>query len=207
MRNGSPVYQDRQAPSPKVDTGRRAITALLAITFGAALLKLGHMVLSFLRPTIPANSYSGIIDGGTLQELPPVGGQPKLFPEGRFWLVHDKPGIWAVHSSCTHLECRFRWDSEKQLFICPCHGSEFTREGQILKGPAEQPLNRFAVSLYREGEEESPLKTSQHSEGAPIAVSDLLNAQHEQPSGVKAQTAAATIVIRVDTGKKLQPPF
>jgi cytochrome b6-f complex iron-sulfur subunit len=30
--------------------------------------------------------------------------------------------------------------------VCPCHGSEYTYTGDILKGPTELPLRRFPVS-------------------------------------------------------------
>jgi Rieske Fe-S protein len=29
--------------------------------------------------------------------------------------------------------------------VCPCHGSEFSFEGQVLEGPAERPLRRYEV--------------------------------------------------------------
>ena len=31
--------------------------------------------------------------------------------------------------------------------ICTCHGSEFTADGAVTVGPAQRPLDNFAVSL------------------------------------------------------------
>jgi len=31
--------------------------------------------------------------------------------------------------------------------VCPCHGSEYTRAGAVLKGPTQRPLRRFPVTV------------------------------------------------------------
>jgi Rieske Fe-S protein len=30
--------------------------------------------------------------------------------------------------------------------ICPCHGSRFTRDGRVIKGPAERALSKVTVT-------------------------------------------------------------
>jgi Rieske Fe-S protein len=44
-------------------------------------------------------------------------------------------------SICPHLGCKFDWDTGKKRFICPCHGSQFTVEGEHLAGPAPRGLD------------------------------------------------------------------
>jgi cytochrome b6-f complex iron-sulfur subunit len=46
----------------------------------------------------------------------------------------------VLSSRCTHLGCTVRWDNEEQLLRCPCHGSRFSDDGKVVKGPAERPL-------------------------------------------------------------------
>jgi cytochrome b6-f complex iron-sulfur subunit len=57
------------------------------------------------------------------------------------------PGCFvAVWRICTHGACTVDYHPEPSLFECPCHGSQFGVEGQVLRGPAERPLQAFAVA-------------------------------------------------------------
>lgn len=42
---------------------------------------------------------------------------------------------------CTHQDCEVELQGTR--YICPCHGSEFSNEGAVLTGPAEEPLRTF----------------------------------------------------------------
>ncbi len=55
-------------------------------------------------------------------------------------------------SSCTHLGCRITEENNRKL-VCPCHGSEFSADGEILKGPAGKPLMELPFSYHRENDE------------------------------------------------------
>jgi len=50
----------------------------------------------------------------------------------------------ALALRCTHRGCQV--DAGHDGFVCPCHGSEFTRDGAVVQGPATQPLSRFRVT-------------------------------------------------------------
>jgi 3-phenylpropionate/trans-cinnamate dioxygenase ferredoxin subunit len=61
-------------------------------------------------------------------------------PDGR-WVAFD--------DTCTHEECPLsEGDLEGERIVCYCHGSEFDlRTGEVLEGPAEDPLSLFPVRI------------------------------------------------------------
>ena len=62
---------------------------------------------------------------------------------GKVFLVRDKDGIYAMLAKCTHLGCKPMWNGK--IFHCPCHGSEFTEEGDVIMGPARKHLINLLV--------------------------------------------------------------
>jgi glycine/D-amino acid oxidase-like deaminating enzyme/nitrite reductase/ring-hydroxylating ferredoxin subunit len=54
----------------------------------------------------------------------------------------DEQGdLHAVSARCTHLYCQVRWNQAEETWDCPCHGSRFRPDGQVLDGPAVRPLD------------------------------------------------------------------
>jgi cytochrome b6-f complex iron-sulfur subunit len=52
-------------------------------------------------------------------------------------------GMAAVLSTCAHSGCEVRKTRAK--FECPCHGSEYDVNGNVLKGPAAEALENYRV--------------------------------------------------------------
>jgi cytochrome b6-f complex iron-sulfur subunit len=54
----------------------------------------------------------------------------------------------AVSMLCTHRGCELTPAGEQ--LVCPCHGSEFARDGRVLSPPATQNLRQYRVTFDNE---------------------------------------------------------
>ncbi|MEB3313810.1 MAG: FAD-dependent oxidoreductase, partial [Cyanobacteriota bacterium] len=59
----------------------------------------------------------------------------------------------ALSLTCTHQGCSVQpqVNGTATGYLCPCHGAAYSREGQVLAGPAQDNLSRFQV-LQRQGD-------------------------------------------------------
>jgi glycine/D-amino acid oxidase-like deaminating enzyme/nitrite reductase/ring-hydroxylating ferredoxin subunit len=58
----------------------------------------------------------------------------------------DESGhLHIVDSACTHMGCELAWNSGDRTWDCPCHGSRFSVDGDVIEGPAEKPLKRIEL--------------------------------------------------------------
>lgn len=73
-----------------------------------------------------------------------------LIPERKLFVVNSDDEYSVISATCTHLGCSVKIISDGQ-FHCPCHGSKFDDNGNVIKGPAQTPLPHFEVTLSRNG--------------------------------------------------------
>jgi glycine/D-amino acid oxidase-like deaminating enzyme/nitrite reductase/ring-hydroxylating ferredoxin subunit len=62
--------------------------------------------------------------------------------DGEKLAVHcDSDGaLHVVSAVCTHFQCLVHWNSAERSWDCPCHGSRFDPDGNVIEGPAYDPL-------------------------------------------------------------------
>ncbi len=109
----------------------------------------GVVLVDFLRPRVlfePPTSFSAgppdaIEVGSVVTNV-----------EQRVYVMRIAEGFRALSAVCTHLGCITRFQPDRNLIACPCHGSQFTLTGEVVAGPAPRPLRWLQMSLSEKGE-------------------------------------------------------
>jgi cytochrome b6-f complex iron-sulfur subunit len=129
---------------PRDDEGEALSTTrrdfLTQVGVGAcatAALGSGVITLDYLQPKVlfePPSTFRA----GTPVDFPE--GTVRFDKEHKAYVIGAPGGVYAVSAVCTHLGCITRYRSDEGVIACPCHGSRFDLEGDVVNGPAPRPL-------------------------------------------------------------------
>lgn len=64
--------------------------------------------------------------------------RPQLFVNGFEATVNL---LTPTKKRCPHLGCALKWNPQEHSWDCPCHGSRFTEEGEVIDNPATGDMN------------------------------------------------------------------
>lgn len=140
---------------------RRRFLARLSISLGglcAAILGaplVGFVVAPLFRKTPEAWVPVGRIDAFEIGQTVSVNlPDPSPLPwagvtaKSAAWLRREGQEQFIAFSvHCTHMGCPVRWLPGAELFMCPCHGGVYYRDGTVAAGPPPRPLVRYEVRL------------------------------------------------------------
>lgn len=64
------------------------------------------------------------------------------------WLRRtDETNFEAFTLNCAHLGCPVRWEAQAELFLCPCHGGVYYKDGSVAGGPPPHGLAKYPVKV------------------------------------------------------------
>lgn len=116
-----------------------------------AVTELSFVGLRFLAPRPVVGEFGGVFNVGVVDNFPP--GSVTPVEAGRFYVVRlTDGGLLALYRRCTHLGCAVPYDPAVGQFVCPCHGSAFTMDGEVQNAPAPRPLDLFPLTINEVGE-------------------------------------------------------
>ena len=106
----------------------------------------GTALFEFFQPRIEPGAFGGKIVAGQVNEFQPD--TVSHVPKGRFFISRlEDGGMLAIWHRCTHLGCTVPWREDEGQFHCPCHSSLFNKRGEVIGGPAPQPLSIFSIEI------------------------------------------------------------
>lgn len=53
----------------------------------------------------------------------------------------------AFSVNCTHLGCPVHWLPDAEIFLCPCHGGVYNKDGSYAAGPPPKNLYQYPVRI------------------------------------------------------------
>lgn len=69
--------------------------------------------------------------------------------EDKIFVYRDNEAMKSVSAVCTHLGCTIQHTTEG--FECPCHGSRYSDNGEVLSGPAPRDLSWYKMEKLPDG--------------------------------------------------------
>lgn len=77
-------------------------------------------------------------------ELPIGHGGIVEYNKEKVGVYKDEQGrVFAVSVRCPHLGCQLEWNPDEKSWDCPCHGSRFDYQGNLIGNPAQCDLERM----------------------------------------------------------------
>lgn len=150
MKNKDEIDKDRRTFLIKISLGLSALAAAAA----------GIPVISALLAPLLRQPLQTWRDIGTLNQFKIGNTQLVKFenpnPEpwagitahSAAWVRREsEQNIIAFSVNCTHLGCPVRWENGAQLFMCPCHGGVYYKDGSVASGPPPKGLIQYPVRI------------------------------------------------------------
>lgn len=103
---------------------------------GTVLSQVGHTIKSIVGDRV------AMLTADHVQDLAPGEGAVVKVDGHAVAAFRATDGIvTAVSARCTHLGCVVHFNNAERTWDCPCHGSRFALDGQVIDGPATAPLD------------------------------------------------------------------
>jgi cytochrome b6-f complex iron-sulfur subunit len=132
----------------------RSCQALSLLSLGAVLESCGGSPTSpGSAPQLP--SVTGTLVGRTLtinvdanSPLATVGGAAMVSVSTGLYLVArtSQTAVTTVTAACTHDRCDVTGFANN-VYVCPCHGSQFNTSGAVVQGPAPSALRQYPTTF------------------------------------------------------------
>ena len=132
------MANDEVLESEETTPSRRDFLTQIGVgACAVAAVASGIVTLDYLEPKVLFEPSTTFVAGSPLDF---TDGVVRFNKEKKAYVVGTSAGVYALSAVCTHLGCITRFKSDERVIACPCHGSRFDLEGNVVHGPAPRPL-------------------------------------------------------------------
>ena len=182
MPETKPAPQE-QTDEEKIAVNRREFLNLAWLaSLGFFTISLGGVTYLFALPRFKEGEFGGVVTVGTVGDLPLTDAPPDDYPKTKFWISNTEQGATALYTVCTHLGCLYGWRDQEDKFVCPCHGSQFEKDGNFITGPAPRSLDRFALRVV---DAQTGEVLAESTDGEPLQLPDDPTALVQVDTGIR----------------------
>ena len=150
--------------SEEANISRRGLFMKIGLLFnGVVATALGVPIVQYVASSISrgrANGYLSWVPLGRVSDFPEgetrlaTFRNPYVMPtDGKTadtacWVRRIEGEQFQVFAvNCAHLGCPVRWFPQSGLFMCPCHGGAYYRDGSRASGPPERGLFEYPIKI------------------------------------------------------------
>ena len=139
---------ESQAPT------RRWVNALLGLGFIGTITGFAGSAVAYLWPDAGGGGSEFLVGSGGLLRAEDIGpdgsvvGRSRL---GKILVVRQQDDLVGLQATCTHLGCTVAWNATSGQIECPCHGARYNLHGEVLAGPARDPLETVTLTVEKDG--------------------------------------------------------
>ncbi|MCC5884533.1 MAG: FAD-dependent oxidoreductase [Halomonas sp.] len=116
--------------------------------FGARRITPGKSALQYAKENVTVTKhmlkdYFGTEKLESFDEVQEGEGRVATLDGEKLAIHRTENGELKVFSAvCPHMKCIVHWNAAEASWDCPCHGSRFDTDGEVIEGPAYRPLTR-----------------------------------------------------------------
>jgi glycine/D-amino acid oxidase-like deaminating enzyme/nitrite reductase/ring-hydroxylating ferredoxin subunit len=81
-----------------------------------------------------------------MAELAPGEGKIVKYEGHKIAIYKDENGnLHGISPTCNHLGCGISWNNAEKSWDCPCHGSRYNMDGEMITGPATRDQEKLVI--------------------------------------------------------------
>ena len=138
-------------PAEKIVQAAQAVEADLIVVGNKGMAGARRVFLGSVPNRVAHDATTDVLIAKTVDRslddlVPGHGGLVDVRGQKLAVYVDEDGHYHALSPKCTHMGCNVDWNDAEKTWDCPCHGSRYDVEGEVIRGPAVKSLARQEIA-------------------------------------------------------------